>query len=147
MALDTIIIDGDQVIFESTMGQATVIVKPGAMKASGKTTIKGVAVCVDGDEKEVEVPGCNYMTSIHTKLGVGTLKISALGSDQLASKSNSGNKAMILEGSQFDSVFEVDTPAEDIKPVASGGSPIPDTTPSYSGKGQLKPSNKKIKAT
>lgn len=147
MALDTIIIDGDQVIFEPKMGLATVMVKPGTMKASGKTTLNNTAVCVAGDEKEVQVPGCNYMTSIHTKPGSGTLKIKALASDQLASKSYSGNKAIILKGSKFDAVFEVQVPAEDIKPVASGGAPIPDTTKMYAGKGELIPSNSKIKAT
>lgn len=147
MALDTIIIDGDQVIFQPAMGAATVVVKPGKMIASGKTTIKGVAVCVDGDEKRVEVPGCMYITKTHLKPGDGTLKISALASDQLATKSNSGNKAVILQGSEFDAVFEVDSPAEDIKPVASGGSPIPDKTGAYEGKGQLIPANTKIKAT
>jgi hypothetical protein len=147
MALDTIIIDGDQVIFQPLMGAAIVVVKPGKMIASGKTTIKGVPVCVSGDEKNVEVPGCSYMTSVHTDPGTGTLKIKALAGDQLAAQSNSGNKAMILKGSQFEAVFEVETPAEDIKPVASGGAPIPDTTPSYAGKGQLIPANQKIKAT
>lgn len=147
MAADTIIMDGDQVIFKSPMGAALVVVKPGKMKGSGKTTLNGIPVCVSGDEKEVEVPGCDYMTSTHLKPGKGTLKIKALASDQLAVKTKSGDKPVILEGVQFDSVFEVDVPAEDIKPVASGGSPIPDSTKSYAGKGQLIPANTKIQAT
>lgn len=147
MALDTIIIDGDQVIFESQMGIASVVVKPGKMKASGKTTIKGISVCIAGDEKNVEVPGCDYITPIHAKPGKGTLKISALTGDQLASQTNSGQKALILKGNQFDAKFEVQVPAQDIKPVAAGGAPIPDATKFYFGKGQLVPSNDKIKAT
>ena len=41
MATDTIIIDGDQVIFQSTMGAAQITVKPGKMKASGKNHDSG----------------------------------------------------------------------------------------------------------
>lgn len=147
MALDTIIIDGDLAIFDAAMGEATVVVQPGTITASGKTTINGTAVCVEGDEASVEVAGCTYFTKIHTKPGTGTLKISALGGDQLTSKSKSGGKAVILLGTTFEAVFEVDAPAEDIKPVASGGSPIPDQKPSYAGTGEFQAANAKIKAT
>lgn len=147
MALDTIIIDGDQAIFEAAMGDANVVVRPGIIIASGKTTIQGTAVCIAGDEKSVEVAGCFYTTKEHLVPGVGTLKITALSGDQLTTKSNSGKKAFILQGSQFEAEFVVDGPAHDIKPVASGGAPIPDSEASYPGKGQLIPANQKIQAT
>lgn len=147
MALDTIIVDGDQAIFQPLMGAAIITVQPGKMIASGKTTLKSIAVCVSGDEKKVEVPGCDYLTATHLKPGKGTLKISGLAADQLTTKAKSGKKPIILKGSQFDAVFEVEVPAEDIKPLATGGSPIPDSTPFYSGKGQFIPTNSTIKTT
>lgn len=147
MALDTIIMDGDQVVFQPLMGAAIISVKPGKMIASGKTTLNAIPVCVAGDEKKVEVPGCDYLTATHLKPGKGTLKIDALAANQLTVKAKSGQKSIILKGGQFDAVFEVQVPAEDIKPVASGGAPIPDSTASYAGKGQFIPSNATIKAT
>lgn len=147
MALDVVILDQDVVEFSPVCGAAIVMVKPGKIKASGKSTVNGISVCVSGDEKKVAISGCDYITAMHTKPGKGTLKINALASNQLTSKTKSGNKALILKGNQFDSIFEVQVPAQDIKPIASGGAPIPDATPFYAGKGQLIPSNKKIKAT
>jgi len=147
MATDIIIIDGDMAIFQPTMGDATVVVKPGTMTGTGKTTIKGTPVCIEGDEMKLKVSGCNYITKEHLKPGTGTLQISALGGDQLATKTNSGKKAVILKGSDFKSVFMVDLPAQDIKPVASGGAPIPDKVPFYKGTGQFIPANQKVKAT
>jgi hypothetical protein len=146
MALDTIILDGDEVVFESLMEAAIITVKPGKIVATGKTTIQSTPICVSGDETSVEVPGCEYLTASHLKPGKGTLKIESLAADQLTGEARSGKKPIILKGSQFNAVFEVEIPAEDIKPVASGGSPIPDTTPSYAGKGQFIPSNTHIKA-
>lgn len=146
MATDIIIIHGDQAIFQSAMGMATVTVKPGKMIASGKTTLNGTKVCVSGDEAKVMVQGCDYTTSTHTQAGVGILMIKALAGDQLASKSNSGKKPMILKGSQFDALFQVLVPALDTKPVSSGGPPIPDPNPFYEGKGEFKPTNRTIKA-
>ena len=90
---------------------------------------------------------CDYTTATHDQAGKGTLKIKALASDQLAAKSYSGKKAVILKGSQFEAVFEVMVPAMDTAPVSSGGPPIPDPTPFYPGKGQLIPANQTIKAT
>lgn len=147
MALDTIIMDGDQVIFLPTMGAAVVVVQPGKMIASGKTTINGTPICIDGDEKNVEVPGCTYISGAHVTPGSGTLKIDALAGDQLTKKTKSGGTPIILKGSMFTSKFEVQSPAQDPTPVASGGSPIPDAKASYSGKGQLISANIKFKAT
>lgn len=146
MASDTIIIDGDEVEFVTPMGIANVVVQPGKMIASGKTTIAGVPVCIVGDEKQVSVPNCDYTTPIHDAAGKGTLMIKALAGDQQAAVSKSGGAALILKGSQFESVFEVTVPAMDTSPVSAGGAPIPDTTPNYSGTGQLIPTNSSVKS-
>lgn len=147
MALDFVIFDGDEVKFLPTFKIASVQVRPGKMKASGKTTIKGRKVCVDGDEGEVEVSPCKYTTFKHSKEGIGSLKIKKLAAGQLTKKTYSGNKRIILKGIFFESLFEVKTPAEDITPVASGGPPIPDTTRYYTGIGQLVTDNNEIKAS
>ncbi|MEM0999915.1 MAG: hypothetical protein AAGN35_22875 [Bacteroidota bacterium] len=147
MPLDTIIIDGDQVIFQSQMGLASVVVKPGEIAGSGKTTLNGTPVCVSGDEAQVAVAGCDYTTPIHAKPGKGTLKIHALAPDQLAALTASGGKAVIRQGILFDARFEVQVPAQDIKPVAAGGAPIPDAAPMYFGKGEFKSTNAKVKTT
>lgn len=146
MALDTIIIDGDLAKFEAAMGEATVVPAPGIMKASGKTTIKGKAVCLDGDETKVIVTPCVYTTKSHPVPGMGIYKISALGVDQLSTKSKSGNKAFILMGSKFEAVFEVLVPAQDLSKVPTGGPPVLDFGP-HEGKGEFEPANSKIKAT
>lgn len=147
MAADLVIIDGDKAIFIPVFGAAIVAVKPGKMAGTGKTTIGGKNVCVLGDEANLEVPGCNYFTASHVKPGSGTIKIKSLAGNQKAKKTKSGGKEIIIKGAQFNAVFEIQTPAEDITPVASGGSPIPDPKPSYNGKGLFIPSNVKVKVS
>lgn len=144
MALDLIIMDGDTVNFIPVCGAAIVTVKPGKMKASGKTTLNGKKACVEGDEKNVAVSGCSYMTPTFPVPGTGTLKIKKLASDQLTQKAKSGKKPLILKGVLFDSVFEVQSPA---KLVVPGSPPQQDAAPTYAGKGRFISSNKKIKAT
>jgi len=136
---DTILQDGDIANFIPAFGAAVVVVQPGKLRASGPATINGKKICVDGDEKSVEVPGCMYMTPVYSIPGTGTLKIQALNGDQLAKKTNTGGKAMMLKGSQFDAVFEVQSPAK--QPPPGPGAPVPDGTPKYSGKGSFIPAN------
>ncbi|MEM6828896.1 MAG: hypothetical protein AAF551_00170 [Bacteroidota bacterium] len=145
MALDFVIMDGDTVIFKPNCGAATVVVRPGKIKASGLSTINGKKFCVEGDEKSVTVAGCLYTKLSHLKPGSGTLKIKKLADDQLTTRIFSGKDRIILKGSSFESVFEVNTPAEDIKPVAAGGAP-PDQSGPYRGEGQIIPGTSKIKA-
>lgn len=140
---DTIIMEGDQAIFLPAFGNAIVVVQPGVMKASGKTAINGKKVCVAGDEGDVSVPGCLYTTASHPIPGTGTLKISALGSDQQTTKTKSGGKAILLKGSTFTAAFEVQSPAQ--QPTASG--PVPDSSPKYSGSGNFVSANLKFKAS
>jgi len=144
MASDTIILDGDKVIFDPIYGVASVVVKPGTIKASGKSTVQGKKVAVAGDEGNVEVSGCTYMSAAFPVPGTGILKIAALGADQLTKKTKSGNKSMMLKGSLFIAKFEVQSPAKFIPPASA---PVSDPTPFYMGTGKLMPSKDKVKAT
>ena len=142
---DFILIDGDIVNFIPTFGAAVVVVQPGTLSGSGPATLNGKNVCVDGDEKNVSVPGCMYIASPYVIPGTGTLKIDALASNQVATKTNTGGKAVLLKGSQFTAKFEVQSPAQ--QPPPGPGSPIPDATPQYSGNGMFVTTNVKFKGT
>jgi hypothetical protein len=144
---DFVIIDTDIAMFMPTFGAATVVVQPGKIAGSGTSTISGKKICIDGDEKSVSVPGCMYMTPQYSLPGVGTLKIDSLAPDQVATKSNCSNKPMVLKGGNFNAKFEVQAPAKDPTPMATGGAPIPDATPSYKGFGNFITTNMKVKAT
>jgi hypothetical protein len=139
-----ILVEGDTVIFLPAFGAATVIVQPGTLQGSGPATIGGKKICVDGDESRVAVPGCSYITPQHSIPGVGTLKIAALAGDQKADKTRSGGKPVLRKGSQFTAKFEVQSPAQ--QPPPGPGSPVPDATPQYSGKGLFMPANLKFSA-
>ena len=141
---DFIIIDTDIVNFMPSFPPATVVVAPGTMKGSGKANFSGKPICVEGDEKDVEVPGCMYISGGFVIPGVGTLKIQALNADQLATKTNSDGKKVILKGSMFTAVFEVQTPAQQPAPPSA---PIPDPTPQYTGQGQFVTTNLQWTAT
>ncbi|MBL7803980.1 MAG: hypothetical protein JNL02_09615 [Saprospiraceae bacterium] len=136
---DYILIDGDLALFMPNFGMATVVVQPGTLRATGQSGLGGKKLCVDGDEASVEVPGCMYITAIHTIPGAGTLKIQALAPDQKALKTCSGGKAVLLKGVFFQAVFEVQTPAQQPPPGTSP--PIPDPTPQYPGQGQFQTTN------
>lgn len=143
MPLDTIIIDTDQAVFQPAFGAATVVVRPGIMKGTGKTTLQGKFVCVDGDEKQLMVPGCMYTAGAFSAPGVGTLKIEALAGNQLTTKTKSGGKPVILKGATFTAKFEVQVPAMNPAPP----SPVPDPMSMYMGQGQFVSTNVKFKAT
>lgn len=137
---DYVIIEGDLALFVPAFGAAIVVVKPGTMQASGKSTKAGKKICIEGDETKVSVPGCVYMTPQYVIPGVGTLKIDSLGGDQKSKKTKSGNKAIIIKGSVFNAKFEVQSPAQQPNPP---GPPVPDSTPQYSGKGNFQTTNVK----
>lgn len=139
---DFILIEGDKANFIPAFGAAIVVVRPGDLKGSGKSTLNGKKVCIDGDEKKVSVPGCTYMTPQYSIAGVGTLKIAALGGDQKAQKTNSGGKPVLLKGSTFTAKFEVQSPAKMPPPVST-----PDATPQYSGTGTFITTNTKWQGT
>ena len=137
---DYVLIDGDQAIFMPVFGAAMVIVQAGALEASGPATVGGKKWCVDGDEGSVSVKGCVYTTSSHSIPGTGTLEISALASDQVATKTANGGKAALLVGSSFTAKFSVQSPAQQ-----PSSPPIPDPTPEYSGSGTFVTTNSKLR--
>lgn len=140
---DHVLIDGDQAVFLPMFGAAVVVVQPGKLAGSGPATVGGKAVCVDGDEGKVSVPGCAYMTPVYAVPGTGTLKIDALAGDQKAQHTQTGGKKVLLKGSMFTAKFEVQSPAQ--QPTPTG--PVPDASPSYSGQGQFVTTNLKVTAT
>ncbi len=137
-----VLVDGDQVIFLPAFTPAVVMVQPGRIAGTGKASIGGKAVCVAGDESDVKVPGCLYMTPSFPVPGSGTLKIAALGADQQGTKTGSDRKKLLLEGSLFDANFEVQAPAQLITP----GGPQTDPAKSYSGKGRFMAGNATVQA-
>ena len=142
---DFILLDGDQANFLPVFGAATVVVQPGNLPGSGLATLSGKKLCVDGDEKNVTVPGCSYMTPQYTIPGVGTLKISALGGDQIAHKTQTGGKHVLLKGSMFTAAFEVQSPAQ--QPPPGPGAPVPDAMLKYLGQGMFMSSNSKFQGS
>ena len=142
---DLILIEGDKANFLPNFGQAVVAVQPGELAGSGPATLNGKKLCVDGDEKDVSVPGCTYITPQYSIPGTGTLKIAALADDQIAEKTNTGGKAVLLKGSTFTAKFEVQSPAK--QPPPGPGSPIPDATSEYSGSGSFITTNSKLRGS
>ncbi len=140
---DKVLTDGDMVVFMPLFSPAIVVVQPGKIPGSGPAAIGGKKICVDGDEAQVSVPGCTYMTPSHPIPGVGTLKIASLASNQKATTTHTGNKLVLLQGGMFTARFEVQSPAQ--QPTAAG--PVPDATPQYSGQGQFVPVNQPVSAS
>lgn len=142
---DFILVEGDKANFLPTFGAAIVVVKPGDLKGSGPATFNGKKLCIDGDEKDVSVAGCTYMTPQYSIPGTGTLTIASLAGDQKAKKTNTGGKALLLKGSMFTAKFEVQSPAK--QPPPGPGAPIPDATPQYSGNGTFVTTNTKFQGS
>lgn len=140
---DQVLIDGDEAQFIPAFAPAVVMVQPGSIKGSGPATLGGKKVCVDGDEGSVEVSGCSYVTPQYCIPGSGTLKIDRLGSDQKAQHTSCKGTLVLLLGTFFDAVFEVQSPAK--QPPPGPGSPIPDATTKYMGKGRFMTKNTKLK--
>ena len=142
---DFILITGDTVMFKPSFGAATVVPQPGILSGTGSAKINGSPFCVEGDEANVIVPGVMYTAPPYVIPGVGILSIDSLASDQVATKTKSGGKAVLLKGGDFNAKFEVVSPA--MQPPPGPGSPIPDSTPQYSGNGNFITTNTKSKGT
>lgn len=142
---DFILIDKDKANFMPNFGAAVVVVQPGTLKGSGSVSLNGKKLCVEGDEKEVSVPGCSYMTPQFSIPGMGTLKIAALAGNQRATKTRTGGKAVLLKGGTFTAEFEVQSPAQ--QPPPGPGAPIPDSTPKYTGTGTFITTNMKLQGS
>ncbi len=138
---DFILIDGDMATFLPNFGPAIVVVRPGNLEGSGPATLNGKKICVDGDEKKVEVPDCVYTTPQYSIPGTGTLKIAALGSNHKSQKTNTGGNAVLLKGGNFTAELAVQAQAQQPNPP---GPPIPDATPRYSGSGNFVTTNVKF---
>jgi hypothetical protein len=142
--MDFILVDGDMAIFQPSFGPAMVVVQPGTLTASGPATLGGKKLCIAGDEGSVVVRGCMYTTPSHPLPGMGTLEIAALAGDQQASKTRTGGTPVLLVGGSFTGKFTVQSPAQQPTP---SGSPIPDSTPEYSGTGSFVTTNSKFRGS
>lgn len=131
--MDFVIVNGDQAVFDPSFPPASVIAPPGIVTGTAKGKVSGLVACVEGDEASVVVAGAVYVTPAFPIPGVGTLTIESLGPGQKAQKGKSGGRAFILRGSKFRARFQVSAPAT----VISGGNPVPDPTPVYSGTGSF----------
>lgn len=137
--MENILKTGDQAIFMPTFGPAIVTVAPGIITGSAaQVTIGGIAVCVDGDERSVQVPGCVYISGSFVTPGVGTLSIQTLGADQKSRKTKAMGKFVLLKGTMFTAKFQVMSPAMQPNPPAP---PVPDPMPMYTGQGQFVTTN------
>ena len=131
-------------MFEPAFGPAMVVVKPGEMKGAGKKkgNVKGVEICVVGDEKKVKVPGCLYTAGAFSVPGTGSLFIKMLQPDQKAMKVKVGGKPAILKGKKFIAEFKVLSPAL-TPPPANQADPLK----SYLGNGAFVSTNVTHKGT
>jgi hypothetical protein len=139
---DYILIEGDDALFDSAFAGASVTVRPGKLVGSGPATIDGKKICVQGDETKVIVEGCPYSTPAHPTLGVGTLTIFALAANQKATKTNSGNKPVLLRGNQFTAQFQVKSAAKQAAPANT-----PDPLTVYFGTGSFNTKNSLFQGT
>ena len=135
---DFILMDGDQVIFFPIFGNAIVTVQPGQLKATGKAILQGHKICIEGDEQQVSVSGCTYITPTYTIAGMGTLQILSLATDQKTQNLIVSGKPALLKGSQFVAKFSIAVPAQ-LPPPAS----TPDSMQKYKGQGQFVSKNMK----
>lgn len=131
--------------FIPAFSAAIVTTIPGVLQGSASNVnINGQPVCLEGDEKNTQVPGCMYIQGGFVIPGAGTEKISALAGDQTTQKVKCNGKPLILKGSKFTAEFQVSAPAQQPAPPAS---PIPDPSPQYSGNGLFVTTNLTVKAS
>lgn len=123
--MDFVLATGDQAIFATSFPPATVVAPPGVLSGSGRGTIDGRIVCVQGDEASAIVAAAAYFTPTFPRPGVGMLRITALAPDQISTKATSGGCAVLLRGSRFQAQLQVLAPASndvsaDVVPVYFG---------------------------
>ena len=139
---DFILTTTDQAIFDPEVGLATVTLPPlpPTLEGSGNGTIDGKTICVEGDEKKIIVL-CEYIKPPHMIPGNGELSIK-LALNQIAMRTKSKGRPVLLKGDTFVAEFRVMLPAEE-----PGEPPIPDPIREYSGTGTFKTDNFTTKAT
>jgi hypothetical protein len=135
---DYILMEGDMAMFIPAFGVAIVVVLPGTLKASGKPLLGGKKICLEGDEKQVSVMGCSYITPAYTVPGVGTITIKALAANHKTKTLVVSGKPVVLKGGKFEAEFAVMAPATTPPPSAT-----PDSTTKYSGYGNFVTTNMK----
>ena len=136
---DPIVITGDFAVFPTSCGGATLPPMRAPMAGTGRGSVLGKRVCVDGDERKIMLSGVSYTTSTHTIPGVGALMIQALDPGQKSQKTKSGGKPVLIARGKFTVKFMVMAPAQQ----PSAPSPIPDTMIQYIGQGEFESANKK----
>lgn len=133
---------GDQAKFKPMFAPTAIVkVKPGKIKAKGKSTIKGKKIAIKGDEKSVKV-NCDYTAPPFIIPGKGVITIVKVPPHLLTLKAKSGGKAILKEGQGFIAQFEVKKPAQLITPQG----PKKDPVKKYTGTGEFKTKQKKVKA-
>lgn len=144
---DYVLIHDDMVIFNPAFGPVMVAVQPGKLTASGPAALGGKKVCVEGDEKSVNVAADFYINPPYAiPTGKGTLTISELATDQTAQKTQSGGKKVLLVGGgTFTAKFTVDAPS--LEPPKIPAPPQPDPPSEYSGTGTFMTTNTKMRGT
>ena len=140
---DFVLVENDLVNFDPAFAAATVVVVPGKLAGTGAATLGGKKMCVEGDEGKVSVAGCAYTTPAFPMPGVGTLKISKLMPNQVATKTCAGKKKVLLKGAKFMATFEVQTPAQ----LQTPSGPQTDPLTQYPGTGSFQTFNQKLKGT
>ncbi|MCP1489810.1 hypothetical protein J3D48_006220 [Pseudomonas fluorescens] len=135
-----VVINGDTVKFDQTFGNRTAISPTTTITGTGKATINNNKICIQGDEKQVEIMNVPYTTPSHTVPGTGTLTILALDISQQAQKTASG-QAVILEGQKFKAQFLPTQPAMTPPPVST-----PDLASPTMGTGRFIASQQRVKA-
>ena len=137
--MDFVLRSGDQAIFDTTFGSATVFAPPGIITGSSRSKVDGAIVCVAGDEASVTVTA-GYSTMSHSIPETELLTIDALAADQMATKAKGTRLAVLLRGSRFHARLQVTKPAQTPELV-------PDPVLGYAGGGVFTTANAKVQAT
>jgi hypothetical protein len=141
--MDKILRDGDFAVFDLQFPPAVVFWIPIPIQATnGKAMLKDKKICVKGDETSVKMDACPYTVPGYAAPGVGELVI-ILGPDQVAKKTKSGGKNVLLKGSGFTAKLTVKTPAK----VAVAPAVVEDPVTTYVGRGRFVTLNFTHKAT
>lgn len=118
-----VVIDGDELIFDSQFGPNMVIpLPPLQISGSGEVSIEAIKLCIVGDEKQVSI-SANYTKPPYIKPGTGTITITGLATDQMAEFAMA-QRPIIVVGSQFTAQFQPTSPAMDPQ-----GNPDTDLSP------------------
>lgn len=140
---DFVVATGDQVIFEPTFGNRTLLAPAQAVLAgTGRFMVTGKPGCVMSDLTKVVVPGVPYTAGNFTVPGVGMVQLVMAGADQMARKVLSG-APVLLKGGECQAMFIPTAPATD----PSSGVPDPTVGVPTPGKGRFLVTQVKVKAS